>query len=233
MNILAFDASTLACSACVMQGGKILSSRYLNTGLTHSQTLLPLIESVLSDAKITVDMLNCIAVTVGPGSFTGIKIAVATAKGLAHKNKTPCLPVSSLLALAKGIGFDGTVCAVEDARRSMLYNANFKNGQRITEDRQISVTELLDTTEGPLLFCGDGAHIAVKEAQKRGIDVYEATPDRMFIRAETVAFIAAEASESELLSPDKLEPAYLRLPQAERERIEQEKQSNRKDDNTL
>ena len=82
MTILAFDASTVACSACVWQDGKILASRYLNVGLTHSQTLLPIIESVLKDSNKTVDEIDRIGVTVGPGSFTGVKIAVATAKGM-------------------------------------------------------------------------------------------------------------------------------------------------------
>lgn len=222
MNILAFDASTLACSACVMQDGKILASRYQNTGLTHSQTLLPLIESVLTDAGMTMDEIHRIGVTVGPGSFTGIKIAVATAKGLAHKNKTPCVPISSLKALAEGIGFSGTVCAVEDARRSMLYNANFVNGERQCEDRQISVEELLESTQGSLLFCGDGAHIAYEAAKKADRQAFLTTPDRMFIRAESVAAIALTAEEEQLKTPTELEPTYLRLPQAERERNERE-----------
>lgn len=220
MTVLAFDASTLACSACVMKDGKILASRYLNAGLTHSQTLLPMIEGVLSDSGITIDGVERIGVTVGPGSFTGIKIAVATAKGLAHKNKTPCAPVSSLHALAENIRFNGTVCAVEDARRNMLYNANFKNGIRLCKDRQISIPDLLQETEGPILFCGDGSEIAAKAAEELGREVTCATPDRAFIRAETVAQIAARMEESELLSPEKLEPNYLRIPQAERERNE-------------
>lgn len=222
MTILAFDASTLACSACVMKDGKILASRYLNTGLTHSQTLLPMIEGVLKDAGMTIDDIDRIGVTVGPGSFTGIKIAVATAKGLAHKNKTPCAPVSSLHALAEGIGFEGIVCAVEDARRSMLYNANFKNGKRICEDRQISVLDLLQETDEPLLFCGDGSEIALNEAKKMGKTALKASADRGFIRAETVAQIAETLPEDALQSPERLEPCYLRLPQAERERNERE-----------
>jgi tRNA threonylcarbamoyladenosine biosynthesis protein TsaB len=225
MTVLAFDASTLACSACVMKDDKILSARYLNTGLTHSQTLLPLIESVLKDAGVTIDGIDRIGVTVGPGSFTGIKIAVATAKGLAHKNKTPCAAVSSLYALAYGIAFDGTVCAVEDARRNMLYNANFLEGIRQCDDRQISVSELLEQTEGPLLFCGDGADLALKEALNAGRTAAKADPQRAFIRAESVAVIAATLPETELKSPETLEPCYLRLPQAERERMERENKS--------
>lgn len=222
MTVLAFDASTLACSACVLRDGKILSSRYLNTGLTHSQTLLPMIEGVLKDSGITIDDVDRIGVTVGPGSFTGVKIAVATAKGLAHKNNTPCAPVSSLHALAKSIEFSGTVCAVEDARRNMLYNANFKDGKRLCEDRQISVTDLLKECNEPILLCGDGTEITAKAAEEMGLTAQKASVDRAYIRAESVAQIAAEQTEETLVSPTALAPNYLRLPQAERERNEKE-----------
>lgn len=225
MIILAFDASTLACSACVLKDGTILASRYLNTGLTHSQTLLPLIESVLSDSKVEIDDVDRIAVTVGPGSFTGIKIAVATAKGLSHKNKILCAPISSLEALAAGIEFQGTICAVEDARRNLLYNANFSKGNRLCEDRQISVSELLQNTSPPILFCGDGSKIALSAAKIVGIEAKEVDPSRIFIRAETVAILGAKLTEDKLLPPEKLEPKYLRIPQAERERMERENQT--------
>lgn len=224
MTVLAFDASTLACSACVMRDGKILASRYLNTGLTHSQTLLPMIEGVLQDAALTMDDVDRIGVAVGPGSFTGIKIAVATAKGLAHKNQTPCAPISSPEALACNLPFTGTVCAVEDARRSMLYNANFRDGIRLCEDRQISVEDLLAETEAPLLLCGDGAELVLEQALKKGIDARISSPDRMFIRAESVAFLAEGFTEEQLVTPKELQPKYLRLPQAERERNEKEQQ---------
>ncbi len=229
MTVLALDASTLACSACILQDGKIMASRYQNTGLTHSQTLLPMVEGVLKDAGLTIDQVDRIGVTVGPGSFTGVKIAVATAKGLAHKNKTPCAPVSSLLALAYGIPFNGTVCAVEDARRSMLYNADFKQGQRLCDDRQISVVDLLEEAEPPLYFCGDGAKIAEKAAMERGIEAITAPPERAYIRAEIVAQIAETMPEVDLVSPQLLEPSYLRLPQAERERKERENKTTGKE----
>lgn len=222
MTVLAFDASTLACSACVLRDGKILASRYLNTGLTHSQTLLPMIEGVLKDSGISMDDVDRIGVTVGPGSFTGVKIAIATAKGLAHKNNTPCVPVSSLHALATSIGFSGIVCAVEDARRSMLYNANFKNGIRLCEDRQIAVTDLLKECNEPILLCGDGTEITAKVAEEMGLSVEKASVDRAFIRAESVAQIAAEQPADKIVSPTALTPNYLRLPQAERERNEKE-----------
>ncbi len=222
MTILAFDASTLACSACILKDGKVLSSRFLNTGLTHSQTLLPMIEGVLRDADLTIDTVDRIGVTVGPGSFTGVKIAVATAKGLTHKNNIPIAPVSSLEALAWGISFPGIVCGVEDARRSMLYNANFEEGIRICEDRQVSIEDLLKETDKPLLLCGDGAKLVEKAAKEMGKAVQVATADRMFIRAEIVAQIAERFSEEVLVSPATLTPSYLRLAQAERERNERE-----------
>ena len=230
MTVLAFDSSTLACSACVMKDGKILASRYLNTGLTHSQTLLPLIESVLQEAAISIDEIDRIGVAIGPGSFTGIKIAVATAKGLAHKNKSPCAGISSLEALACNIPFEGTVCAAEDARRSMIYNANFKNNNRMCEDRQISIENLLKEAQEPLFLCGDGAHLVEEQAKRQGIRVQCAPPDRMFIRAENVAYLTEKLSQEELCSPEELQPKYLRLPQAERERNEQE---SKKGNNTL
>ncbi len=222
MTVLAFDASTLACSVCVMRDGTVLASRYLNTGLTHSQTLLPMIEGVLKDSNLTIAEIDRIGVTVGPGSFTGIKIAVATAKGLSHLHKIPCAAISSLQALAEGIGFDGIVCAVEDARREMLYNANFRANERLCEDRQISVQDLLEELKEPFLLCGDGTHIVAAAAQERKLTYFCASPDRAFIRAEVVAKIAQDFSENDLCSPEKLEPKYLRLPQAERERNERE-----------
>lgn len=222
MLILAFDASTIACSACVSRDGTILAAHYQNVGLTHSQTLLPMIARVLSDAGCNLAQIDRIGVTVGPGSFTGIKIAAATAKGLAHRYGIPCAPISSLQALASGISFEGTVCAVEDARRDMLYNANFKHGIRLCEDRQISAEELIRTTEGPLLFCGDGSEIAAAQAEALGAEYRIVSPDRRFIRAETVAWLAEAIPDEECVSPEQLSPAYLRLPQAERERINQE-----------
>ena len=208
MTVLAFDASTLACSACLLKDGKILASRYLNTGLTHSQTLLPMIEGILEDAKLTVDDVDRIGVTVGPGSFTGVKIAVATAKGLAHKNNTPIAAISSLEALAWGLEFNGIVCAVEDARRNMLYNANFEGGLRLCDDRQISIEDLLQESDKPLLLCGDGAKLVEDAAKTVEKDVRVTTADRIFIRAEIVVQIAQSRDETDLVSPAKLTPNY-------------------------
>lgn len=210
-----------------MRNGTVIASQYLNNGLTHSQTLLPLIRRVLDDAGVSPDQIDRVGVAVGPGSFTGIKIAVATAKGFSHFRKIPCAPVSSLAALVNGISFDGTVCAVEDARRGMLYNANFAGGKRLCADRQISAEDLIRTANPPLLFCGDGTELALKAAAAAGIEAYPASADRHLIRAEQVAILAEEMPEDQLVPPEQLSPAYLRLPQAERERNEKEIQNGK------
>ena len=100
MNICAIDCSSVSCSVCILQDGKVLSSVYQNTGLTHSQTLLVNIRFALQQAGMTVADMDQIVVTTGPGSFTGIKIGVATAKGLAFAKDIECVGISSLQAAA-------------------------------------------------------------------------------------------------------------------------------------
>ncbi|MDF2686748.1 MAG: tRNA N6-adenosine(37)-N6-threonylcarbamoyltransferase complex dimerization subunit TsaB, partial [Clostridia bacterium] len=160
------DSASTACSACIAKDGHILSSIFINNKLTHSQTLLPAVERVLSTAGISIDVLDFIAVTTGPGSFTGVKIAVSTVKGLAFAKDIPCIAVSSQEALAYNlIGINGLICTVMDARRNQFYNALFQceNGiiHRICEDRQISADDLLNEIKElkvdlPIFLTGDG-----------------------------------------------------------------------------
>ena len=137
MTILALDASSVSCSACVSENGKVLAEAFINTALTHSVTLLTNIKKVLEQSEKTIEDIDLIAVTAGPGSFTGVKIGVACAKGLAFERDIPCFAVSSLAAAAENVSlFSGTVIAVMDARRKSFYNAVFKNGKRVCADRQ-------------------------------------------------------------------------------------------------
>ncbi len=233
MNILAFDASGTTCSACVAADRKILASRYLNVGLTHSQTLLPMIHGVLRDAALDLCQIDRIALPVGPGSFTGIKIAVATAKGLAHPHQIPCCPLSSLQVLAwPFLGIQERVFAVEDARRGMFYNAVFdckgKVPRPLTEERQISVENLfLDVGKNEhIVLCGDGTYLAEKYCQEHQIS-FRRQPLLPFLPAEAIVAAALYASTDNDVSSEALRPAYLRLPQAERERLEKENQKER------
>ena len=183
------------------------------------------IRDVLNQTGLTANDIDKIAVTAGPGSFTGIKIGAATAKGLAFVKNTPCIAVSSLEALADGAKlFSGTIFSVMDARRGQLYNANFESSNgilhRITPDRQISAEELAKEAlgRGKILITGDGAEIFMKECARTGADAICAPPRLSRINAESAAQIAMLGGGTET-DPDKLVPVYLRRPQAERERL--------------
>ena len=229
-NILAFDASGLTCSAAVIKDGKVISSAYSNSGLTHSRTLLPSIERVLCEAQTDVKDIEKIALTVGPGSFTGVKIGVSTAKGLAFAKKTPCIAVSSMAALACGAkGFDGIICPVSDARRGMFYNALFRCEKsattRLCDDRQIDAKELTDelltyiNNGEKILIIGDGADLFEKKCDEVGICVYRAAQNVSFIHAEGI-FEAIKDGHGDEKTASELTAVYLRPPQAERERLE-------------
>ena len=235
LAVLAFDSSGLTCSAAVIKNGRVLSSVFSNNGLTHSRTLLPSVETVLKESSAEWDEIDAIAVTVGPGSFTGVKIGVATAKGLAFPKNLPCFSVSSMAALACGArGFEGIVCPVSDARRGMLYNALFLSGKdgvkRICDDRQISAGELageLAKEDRSILVTGDGADILRDECEKAGIAVASAAQNVSFIRPEGI-FEALMNGLYEEKKPEELTAVYLRPPQAERERNERIEEEKRK-----
>lgn len=226
MTILAFDASSVSCSACVSENGKVLSEAFINTALTHSVTLLANIKKVLEQSEKTVDNIDLVAVTAGPGSFTGVKIGIACAKGLAFERKIPCFSVSSLAAAAENASlFDGTVVAVMDARRKSFYNAVFKNGKRACADRQSSFDELCAdlASEKSVVAVGDGAELFVRMCKEAGIENVAVVPPFLrYIKASAVAELALRGEGTEC-SGQVLAPVYLRAPQAERERLERER----------
>ena len=219
MKILALESSARAASAAVEIDGRIFE-RYSDDGLTHSRTLLPLAIAAMEDAGIGVSELDAVAVAAGPGSFTGIRIGVATAKGLAWPENKPTIAVSTLAAMAyTQRDFCGTVCAAMDARRDQFYTAlfRFENGKgvRLTEDLALSAAELeAILPSGEIMFVGDGAKKAV-ESFGRGVLPPE---DRILQRASGV--LAAIPDFGRTVSAAELLPVYLRLPQAERERNE-------------
>lgn len=227
MTTLCIDTSSITCACSVIKNGEVLADILINNGLNHSQTLLPSVKKVLEDSGITMADIDNISVTVGPGSFTGVKISAATVKGLAFERNIPCTAVSTLEALAYNKESDGLVCAVMDARRGMLYNAVFQmeNGRavRLTEDRQISCEELLDEINGKEIFItGDGTELFKKFCDERNFKTEAAEGDFRFVRGIDI-YKAAENCGFRETSHEKLVPEYLRLPQAERERLEKEK----------
>lgn len=215
--LLSIDSSAVTASACLTDGDKIIKSEFMNTGLTHSETLLPMIKRVMGEVEYS--SLDGIAITVGPGSFTGVRIGVATAKGLAFLNNTPCYSISTLEAIAYNfVDKNCVVCAVMDARRMQFYNALFKveNGivERITDDRAIAIEDLRDELKAydNVIIAGDGAKLCYDNIELDNVTL--ASDEKMYQNATSVALAT---KNKETISPKSLMPVYLRQSQAERE----------------
>ena len=228
MKILALETSAKSVSAAVVENGAVLASSYQNTGLTHSRTLMPLVDGMLKAAELSLDAMGLVAVAQGPGSFTGLRIGVSAAKGLAWAKELPCCGVSTLLAMAQNLRhLDGIIVCAMDARRNQVYNAVFRaeNGQltRLTEDRAISLAELaeeLKNTEGAKFVVGDGAKLCYTYLTQQGIPCRMAPAALVMQNAVGVGLTAEElAAEGKTVSAQELVPVYLRLSQAERERL--------------
>lgn len=226
MKILAVDTSAKSASVAIADENTIIGSSFINTKSTHSQTLIPMIEELLNHTNTNISELDAIAVNNGPGSFTGIRIGVAAVKGLCFNDNIKCIAVSTLYSMAYNvIGSDTTVCAVMDARRSQVYNAlikvNGKKFERLCEDRALSLEELLEDIKKrneKVYLIGDGAEITYNYMKdKTNLTILTNANHRMQ-NAESVALAAIQMyNEGKTLSPEKLMPLYLRLPQAERE----------------
>ena len=228
MKILALETSAKSVSAAVTENGAVLASAYQNRGLTHSVTLMPLIDGMLRTAGLSLDDIGLIAAANGPGSFTGLRIGVSAAKGLAWAKELPCCGVSTLAAMARtAADFQGLIIGAMDARRQQIYHALFRgeNGSvlRVTQDCAISLEELAsllrDMPEEKLVV-GDGAALCAGYLSTAGIPCRMADEHHRMQSAVGVALCAEEmAARGETVTAQQLEPMYLRLSQAERERL--------------
>lgn len=225
MKILALETSAKAVSAAVTEDGKVLASGYQDTGLTHSRTLMPIVEHILKNTDLTVQDCDVIAVAAGPGSFTGIRIGVSAAKGLAFAAEKPAVGVSTLAAMARNVAWlDGLVICAMDARRQQVYNALFQaeNGTltRLTPDRAISLEDLAAEVKGdhrPKIIVGDGARLCYNALSEQGISCRMAPPHLVMQSAVSVALEAeALAKDGHLATAQDLQPVYLRPAQAQR-----------------
>ncbi len=222
MKIFALETSARAVSVAVTENGVVLASAYQNTGLTHSRTLMPLAENLLRGIGLTVRDMDLFAVAAGPGSFTGIRIGVAAAKGLAYGAERPAVGVSTLAAMARnGAAFDGVIVAAMDARRQQLYEATFRadNGtlSRLTPDRAVSLADLSAELSGetsPILVVGDGAELCAVYLNEHGVACRKAPPHLIMQNAVSVALEAETLPENDYVSAGDLRPVYLRPPQA-------------------
>ena len=233
MLILAFETSAKAASVALMEDKKLLGESYQNTGLTHSQTLMVMAEDLLKQCGKTVYDVTAVAVAEGPGSFTGVRIGVAAAKGFAWGGELPCYGVSTLEAMAESLGiYQGYVCPCMDARRSQVYNALFYGNQgelqRVKEDRAIALSDLaeeLKMLKEPIFLVGDGSVLCYNTLKDAVPGLVLPPEHRMHQRATGVAILAArKQAAGENGDGNALTPNYLRLSQAERERLEREAQ---------
>ena len=228
MRIMGIESSAAAASAAIVEDGKLLAETYLNAGLTHSQTLLQLVDACLAVSGLTVSQLDAFAVASGPGSFTGVRIGVSLVKGLCFPEEKPVYAVSTLEAMAYAAAAPGyLITPVMDARCAQVYTAGFlKEGEalrRVFEDAPMKLEELAARVEAyplPPLLIGDGAKLTAAFFDGRGLR-FETVPEIFrFQRAGAVAFAAwTRYINGEAGAPaEQLRPAYLRLAQAERER---------------
>ena len=229
MRIFAFETSAKAASVAILEEDKLLGESYLNCGQTHSRTLMKLAEELLAVCELTAKDITAVACAAGPGSFTGVRIGTAAAKGFAWGRELPCVGVSTLEAMAQQARlFEGIVCCAMDARREQVYNALFscEGGilTRLTEDRAISLEELAQTLKNekkPKIMVGDGAQLCYNTIGKDLSGCILAPEHIVMQRASGVALAARRLLLSGAdFDGAALVPNYLRLSQAERERNE-------------
>lgn len=236
MITLAFDSTAKTASCALTDGERLIGLLDIDNGLTQSELLLPMAEDLLRAAKLSFSDIELLACSVGPGSFTGVRIGAALVKGIAFAKNLPCAPVSTLEALAENLhGLEGIFVPVMDARRSQVYTAIFLSGEaapiRTSEDSAISLDELAEilkpySESGKNIYLvGDGYDVAYKALTAKGVSLAE-TP--MLLRkqsAYSIAKIGVRQHEQGITVTEReLNPTYLRLPQAERERLEKNKE---------
>ena len=164
MKVLAVDTSGPVCGVAVLEDEQVLSEYTAQNRYTHSASLMPMVERCLESAGQSLSGMDALAVVTGPGSFTGVRIGVATVKGLAHGSGKPCIAVNALEALAVSTGNmdskDGLICPIQDARAGQVYGAVFNGGRRLTEDSALKLEDYLQLAggmaPGRCLFTGDG-----------------------------------------------------------------------------
>ena len=231
MKILALETSAVTASVAVTEDDILLAQSFQNSGLTHSATLMPMAADLLKNTGLKLDEIDVIAVAAGPGSFTGVRIGVAAAKGLAWPGDKPCAPCSTLKSMAwQCAHMNGEICAVMDARRKQVYNARFlaKDGviTRLTEDRAIAVEDLVEEVKASgatQILVGDGAKLCAAAFEAADVPMVVMPPHMVFQTAWGVAREAVElVKENKLVPAGQLNPEYHRLSQAERERLERE-----------
>lgn len=229
MNILAVDTSGPVAGIAILKDGCVTFEETVVNKLTHSANLMPMIDAALTRTGMTLRDMHRLAVVVGPGSFTGVRIGVSTVKGLSHGSGIPCVAIDALQAMAAGVPyFDGIVCPIQDARAGQVYGAAFTAGEvptRLLADTPLKLEDYVAQVKSlgeRLCFLGDGMPVhRARLAELLGDQAIFASPNVSYLRPASVALLAAQPDAQEL-DYLTLMPLYLRAPQAERNRALQE-----------
>lgn len=229
MNILAVDTSGPVAGIAILKDGCVTFEETVVNKLTHSANLMPMIDAALTRTGMTLRDMHRLAVVVGPGSFTGVRIGVSTVKGLSHGSGIPCVAIDALQAMAAGVPyFDGIVCPIQDARAGQVYGAAFTAGEvptRLLADAPLKLEDYVEQVKSlgeRLCFLGDGMPVhRTRLAELLGNQAIFASPNVSYLRPASVALLAAQPDAQEL-DYLTLMPLYLRAPQAERNRALQE-----------
>lgn len=230
MKILALDTTACTSTVAVLNNEELLGIYTVNTNNKHSETLLPMVKNLLDTLCLTASDIDAFAVSNGPGSFTGVRIGMATIKGLAFGKDAKCVEVSTIEALARNLeGYEGIVCPIMNARRGQVYTGAFLNGERIINDTCMMLEDLiplLEKYDKKIYFTGDGYSLA----EKMSIKGMEKTPEMLrYQNAYSVGKLAYEKlKKGEYTTDTDLRVEYLRKPQAEREREEKLEKENTK-----
>ncbi len=231
MKILAVDTSAKVTSVAVVDENGILAEFNSDTKLTHSQSLMPMVDAMLSCSKISLDDIDGFACAVGPGSFTGLRIGIGAIKGLAYGKNKDCVGISTLNALAYNLkGFDGIICAAMDARCNQVYTSIYESSNNdmtcLYDDRAITIDELeeiLKTFKKSIFFVGDGANLCYNKLKQKLDNVFLSSDLVKYQRASSIGFLALDKLKiGQAVQAGDLMPIYLRLPQAQRELIKKQ-----------
>ena len=223
MKILSIDSSSVSASVAITENGVTLAENFINNGLTHSQTLMPMVEKTLIDANMSAKDIELFAITNGPGSFTGVRIGIASVKGMADTLGKKCIAISTLEAIAEPLkNEDSIACAVMDARCNQVYTAIFQGGKRLCEDKAVLIDDLgveLKNYNKKVVLIGDGSVLCYEKLKDVVTDIHLADENIRFIHASSIGRLSEEKVKNGETPTDSvnLVPFYLRLPQAERE----------------
>lgn len=223
MIILSLDSTSVTASVAISENGVVLAENFINNGLTHSQTLMPMVEKTLADSNKNIKDIDLFAITNGPGSFTGVRIGIASVKGMADALNKKCIAVSTLEAIAEPLKNDDVIaCAVMDARCNQVYTAIFENGNRLCEDKAILIDDLgeeLKQYNKKIVFIGDGAELCYNKLCEILPDLQLVDENIRYVHAGSICRLAEDKikNNENFIDSVKLVPFYLRVPQAERE----------------